>query len=230
MSFAVDQGEIDLPTGRIRIEPGGTAAFRYGADWRGDITASLTVDLNATTRVTADGGFGPQRYVIQMHITGDLLSEEDLSIDASSDPPDLTRSQILSILGQQQLVENIASNVGVGDFNSQVKSLLSAVVAPALLGKVTRGIERAFGLEYVSFDFSDGGFGGITVAKALGSGFTLEYRRVNERFALLGESLEEVRLSYRPPTGNEILGRLRFTVSADRQGAYRISLGYTKRF
>ncbi|HET6645255.1 MAG TPA: translocation/assembly module TamB domain-containing protein [Fimbriimonadales bacterium] len=229
MNFDLDSGNISLPTARVRFEKGGKATFKYSKDWRGLSEATLFVDLNATTRVTADAGYGPQRYSVEMHITGDLLSDEDLTIVANSDPPDLSQSQILAILGQKQLFENVAA-VGMGDFNEQLKNLLASVAAPALIGQLTRQFEQALGLDYLSLDFSPAGFGGITVAKTLGNGFTLEYRRVLEQFALVGESLEEVRLTYRLPTNDPILGRLTLGLAASRDGILKATLAYSKRF
>jgi hypothetical protein len=230
MDFQIDEGEIALPTTRIRVERGGTAAFRYGTDYKGEVTATLMLDVTASTRITADAGFGPQRYLVDLHITGDLLSDQELNIDAESDPPDLSRSQILAILGQQKLFEDVVAVGTGGDFSSQVKTLLTSVFAPAVFGQFTRSLEKTFGLEYIGLDFSPSGIGGLTLAKALGRGFTLEYRRVLEQYALSGEPLEEIRLSYRPVTSNPVLGSLRFSVAADRTGLLKATLSYTKRF
>ncbi|MBA3726063.1 MAG: hypothetical protein H0W86_06330, partial [Armatimonadetes bacterium] len=229
LALQLDAGDVTLPTGRIRFERGGTADFKYSKDWRGDTNATLLVDLNATTRITADAGFGTQRYTVDMRISGDLLSEESLRIDAVSDPPDLSQSQILAILGQKQLFENVAA-AGFGDFNSQIKNILASVAAPALLSHITQPLEEALGLDYLALDFSPAGVGGITIAKSLGNGFTLEYRRVLEQFALTGESLEEIRLNYRLPSSNPILGRLALGVAATRDGLLKATLSYSRRF
>jgi hypothetical protein len=229
MDFAVEGGGMSLPSGRVRLEKGGSAQFVYASDWRGAALSSLVVDLNASTRVTADAGFGLRRYRIDLHITGDLLGAEELTIDAQSTPPDLSQSQMMAILGQQRAFEQIAG-AAAGDFNAQLKSLLSSVVAPTVLGKLTESIERTFGLDYLSLDFSPSGVGGITIAKALGNGFSLEYRRVIEQYALVGEALEEIRLNYLLPSRNPLLGRLSLSVAADRMGLLKLSLGYTKRF
>jgi hypothetical protein len=229
MDFLVDSGELALPSARIRLERGGTAAFTYSKNFAGEREAALNVELNASTRVTADGGFGPQRYVIDMEIRGDLLSDEDLQIRATSDPPDLSQSQIMAILGQADLIENVAAT-GFSRFEDQLKTLLSSVAAPLFLGQVSRSIESALGLDYFAVDFTGSGIGGITVAKSLGNGFTLEYRRVLEQFALAGESLEEIRLTYRLPTTNPLLGRLTLGIAATRQGLLKATLSYSKRF
>jgi hypothetical protein len=229
MDFTVDSGDLNLPSTRIRLERGGVATFAYSKNFEGVSEASLDVNLNATTRVTADGGLGPQRYVISLEIRGDLLSDEELDIQASSDPPDLSQSQILAILGQKDIIENVAA-VGFGNFEGQLKSLLSSVAAPLLLGQVTRRIERALGLDYFSVDFTGTGIGGLTVAKALGNGFTIEYRRLLEEYALAGESLDEVKLTYRLPTSNPILGRFTVGVALDGEGLFKATLSYTRRF
>jgi hypothetical protein len=229
MDFLVESGELSLPSARIRLERGGTATFEYSKNFAGEREASLDVNLNATTRVTADGGFGPQRYVINMEVRGDLLSDDELQITASSDPPDLSQQQILAILGQADLIENVAAT-GFSRFESQLKTILSSVAAPLLLGQVSRSIEEALGLDYFAVDFTGSGIGGITVAKSLGNGFTLEYRRVLEQYALAGESLEEIRLTYRLPTSNPLLGRLTIGVAATREGLFKATLSYSKRF
>ena len=77
--------------------------------------------------------------------------------------------------------------MGFGRFEDQLKTLLSSVAAPLFLGQISRSIERALGLEYFAVDFTGSGIGGITIAKSLGNGFTLEYRRVLEQFAVAGE-------------------------------------------
>jgi hypothetical protein len=229
MDFVVDSGELSLPSARIRLERGGTATFNYTKNFAREREASLDVNLNASTRVTADGGFGPQRYEISMEVRGDLLSDDDLVITATSDPPDLSQQQIMAILGQADLIENVAST-GFNRFEDQLKTLLSSVAAPLLIGQVSRSIENALGLDYFAVDFTGSGIGGITVAKSLGNGFTLEYRRVLEQFALQGESLEEIRLTYRLPTSNPLLGRLTVGVAATREGIFKATLSYSKRF
>jgi hypothetical protein len=229
MDFVVDSGELSLPSARIRLERGGTATFEYSKNFAGEREASLDVNLNATTRLTADGGLGPQRYEIAMEVRGDLLSDDELVITATSDPPDLTQSQIMAILGQADLIENVAAT-GFSRFEDQLKNVLSSVAAPLLLGQVSRSIEQALGLDYFSVDFTGSGIGGITVAKSLGNGFTLEYRRVLEQYALAGESLEEIRLTYRLPTSNPLLGRFTVGVAATREGFFKATLSYSKRF
>ena len=229
MDFVVDSGELALPSARIRLERGGTATFLYSKNFVGEREASLDVNLNASTRVTSDGGFGPQRYVISMEVRGDLLSDDELQITATSDPPDLSQQQILAILGQADLIQNVAAT-GFSRFEDQLKTLLSSVAAPLFLGQVSRSIEDALGLDYFSVDFTGSGIGGITVAKSLGNGFTLEYRRVLEQYALAGESLEEIRLTYRLPTSNPLLGRLTLGIAATREGLFKATLSYSKRF
>jgi hypothetical protein len=130
---------------------------------------------------------------------------------------------------RSDLIENVAAT-GFSRFESQLKTILSSVAAPLLLGQVSRSIEEALGLDYFAVDFTGSGIGGITVAKSLGNGFTLEYRRVLEQYALAGESLEEIRLTYRLPTSNPLLGRLTIGVAATREGLFKATLSYSKRF
>jgi autotransporter translocation and assembly factor TamB len=227
--FRVLGGTLRLPTTDLRFTEGSRAVFTYAPQGAFEDAPKLDVALNATTRITAHNGISVQRYTVNLSITGDVLSDQELSIIASSDPPDLSREQIVAILGQQQLLEGVAG-AAVGGFNAQLADTLAAVLAPVLARSVTRSIERSLGLDYLSFDIRPGTATSVTLAKALGSGFTLEYRRTLEEFEESGVPLEEVGLTYSPRVRNPILGRTRISLIAERGGVLRISIGYSRRF
>lgn len=227
--FRVLGGTLRLPTTDLRFTEGSRAVFTYAPDGGFGEAPKLDVALNATTRITAHNGISVQRYTVNLAISGDLLSDEELSIIASSDPPDLSREQILAVLGQQELLEGVAG-AAVGGFNTQLADTLASVLAPVLARSVTRSIERSLGLDYLSFDIRPGAVTSVTLAKALGSGFVLEYRRTLEEFEESGVPLEEVGLTYSPRVRNPVLGRTRISIVAERGGVLRVSVGYSRRF
>lgn len=227
VGFRVREGSISLPAQRIVLEEGGQARFRYGADFTGDVAATLDVNLQASTRATAAGVFGVQRYTITLNITGDMLSDDELRIDASSDPPDLTRDEIFAILGQRQLLETIGGSISA-NVESQLRAILN-IAAPSILDPITRGIEAALGLDFVFVDFSHGGTGVLTVGKYLGSGFTAEYRRPLDETPRF-KQIELLQLTYRPPLRRSLLSRFHLSFGLDGLGLWRVSFGYSGRF
>lgn len=227
--FRVLGGTLRLPTTDLRFTEGSRAVFTYAPLGAFEESPKLDVALSATTRITAHNGISVQRYTVYLSITGDLLSDQELSIVASSDPPDLSRDQILAILGQQQLLEGVAG-AAVGGFKTQLADTLANVLAPVLARSVTRSIERSLGLDYLSFDIRPGTATSVTLAKALGSGFVLEYRRTLEEFEQSGVPLEEVGLTYSPRVRNPVLGRTQVSIVAERGGVLRVSVGYSRRF
>lgn len=227
MAFSVIDGVISLPTQRIDLEQGGVANLRYGRDFTGEAKATLDVDLEGTTRATAFNGLNVQRYKIILNISGDMLSPDGLRIDATSDPPDLSRDQIFAILGQQQLFESIGGAIH-GNFETQLRDILS-LAAPSFLSPFTRSIERYIGLDYIYLDFTQGGSGVVTLGKSLGSGFTLEYRRPIDDSPKY-QSIELLQITYRPPLRGSLLSRLSLAFGIDGQGLWRASLGYSSRF
>lgn len=229
VEFRVLTGTLRLPTTDLQFTEGSRAVFTYAPQGGFGEEPKMDVALNAATRITAHNGISVQRYSVNLTITGDILSNQDLNIVATSDPPDLTRDQILAVLGQQQLLEGVAG-AAVGGFNTQLTETLASVLAPVLARSVTRSLERTLGLDYLSFDIRPGSATSVTLAKALGSGFTLEYRRTLEVFEQSGVPLEEVGLTYSPRLRNPVLGRIRISVIAERDGVLRLSIGYSRRF
>lgn len=227
--FQIQEGSLALPTTDLRFSSGSRATLVYAPAEQFESQAKLDVVLYATTRVTASNGLNVQRYLINLTITGDALSQEDFNILATSDPPDLTRDQILAILGQQQLFEDVAG-AALGGFNSQLTQTIGSVIAPVLARSVTRSLERSLGLDYLAFDIRPGSPTTVTLIKTLGSGFSLEYRRTVEVFQQTGEPLEEIGLTYVPRIRNPILGRVRISVVGERDGIVRLSIGYWQRF
>lgn len=229
MDFQVGRGKISLPSGDVDLEAGGTARLAYSPASLSE-RASLRVNLPARTFATVATPFLVQRYAINLNISGDLLGDQPLHIDAVSDPPDLSRSEILSLLAQRQFFEEIAG-LAMGNLEQRISHIFTSVLAPYALGPLTRSLERELGLEYVYLDFSQEGIGMIAFGKTLGAGFSAEYRRaLTEEMVARFQALDQIQLNYRPQTRDPFFSRLRASVAYDRLGIWRLTLNYGKRF
>ncbi|MCL6622997.1 MAG: translocation/assembly module TamB, partial [Fimbriimonadales bacterium] len=229
MDFQVGRGKISLPSGDVDLEAGGTARLAYSPASLSE-RASLRVNLPARTFATMATPFLVQRYTINLNISGDLLGDQPLHIDAVSDPPDLSRSEILSLLAQRQFFEEIAG-LAMGNLEQRVSHIFTSVLAPYALGPLTRSLERELGLEYVYLDLSQEGIGMIAFGKTLGAGFSAEYRRaLTEEMVARFQALDQIQLNYRPQTHDPFFSRLRASVAYDRLGIWRLTLNYGKRF
>ncbi|MEM4409424.1 MAG: hypothetical protein QXI19_11860, partial [Candidatus Caldarchaeum sp.] len=229
MDFNVGRGKIALPAGDVDLQEGGIARLVYS---RASLRErpSLRVNLPAQTFATVATPFLVQRYRINLNISGDILGDQPLHLDAVSDPPDLTRSEILTLLAQRQFFEEVTGIVG-GNIEQKIGHIFSSVLAPYALGPLTRSLERELGLEYVYLDFSQEGISMIAFGKTLGAGFSAEYRRaLTEESIARFQSLDQIQLNYRPQTRDPFFSRARFSIAYDRLGIWRITLSYGKRF
>ncbi len=227
--FIVESGRISLPSGDVNLERGGIATFAYSSSWLGEPSASLRLELPANTRIFAFNGLNVQKYDVNLFISGDLFDERDLFIDAQSDPPGLSRDEILGFLGQRQLLESLGSAFAVG-FETQLTGIITAA-APGLLSPFTRALEEGLGLDYVMFDLGVYGRPAIILGKEVGGGFTIELRRLlsNTREELPQE-YDQINLVFRPRTRNPLLNRFSFSFGVDSSGLWRTSAGYSIRF
>ncbi len=227
--FIVESGRISLPSGDVNLERGGIATFAYSSSWLGEASASLRLELPANTRIFAFNGLNVQKYDVNLFISGDLFDERDLFIDAQSDPPGLSRDEILGFLGQRQLLESLGSAFAAG-FETQLTGIITAA-APGLLSPFTRALEAGLGLDYVMFDLGVYGRPAIILGKEVGGGFTIEFRRLlsNAREELPQE-YDQINLVFRPRTRNPLLNRFSFSFGVDSSGLWRTSAGYSIRF
>ncbi|HWP30717.1 MAG TPA: hypothetical protein VNK96_03185 [Fimbriimonadales bacterium] len=230
-TFIVHDGEISLPTGPVNLERGGSASFTYARTWQGETGASLRVTLPATTQILAFDGLSVQRYRINLLITGDLFEQRELQIDASSDPPGLTREQIMAALGQEQLFTALGSAV-TGGIEREISGVLYAA-APGILSPITRAIEKGLALDFLLFQISPTGKPVMVVGKEIGKGFTLEFLGhlplTRETSTGLQEP-DQIQLVFRPPTRNLLWNRLSLSLGYDTNRDWRASATYSMRF
>ena len=228
IDFELKSGDVNLPTSRIRLQPGGTAALSFSRNWDGETKAVLEVSLKGSTQVNAFDGLSVQRYRILLNITGDAMSQDGLRIDAESDPPGLTRDEILALIGQLKVLESIAG-IGGGNQGGRFEDILT-LAAPAIFAPITRGIEAGLGLDYVLLDFGRGGNGSFTIGKTLGLGFTAEYRGPLGDTTREFGNLEQLVLTYRPLSQNLLLRQLSLSAIIEQPGLLSFRFGYSGRF
>ena len=227
----VDRGQLRLPTARVNIEPGGTIRPMFALA-NGTSTARLEVELEGRTRVvTTKIGTGAQRYDVNLDVRGDLLQDGGLTLNATSDPPDLTQDEILALLGQVSLIQGIASGVQSGNAESQIRDAVFGIAVPYLLDPITSQLASAIGLDYLTLDISPLDGATIYFAKSLAKNLTLEGSRqvtqVNQNYPIK----YDLRLSYLLRFGSRgDRRRLTFNVGLDEMRPWKIAVEYSFRF
>lgn len=225
-NLEVIKGTFRLPTARVALDPGGTVRAQYDAAITDAPAASIDVDLSGRTRVTARGANQTvQRYDVRLDIRGDLLRTGGLNIDATSNPPDLTRDQILAMLGQADALQGLAT-INQRESEERIRAALTTIAVPSLLDPITSRIGSAFGLEYLNLEYDIGAQASVVFAKSLGSSFTLFGRRQLSE-PLPGFQREyDLQLQYRPAS----LRRFSFSVGFDQDRPFKLQIEYGFRF
>lgn len=228
-TLTVRRGTIRLPNARIAIEEGGRVRVAYDPKDL-DQPTRADVDLHGRTAIsTLRLGGSVQRYDIDLRIRGNLLDEESVILEASSDPPDLTQARILNLLGQESLIQSLASQFVGGRDDRALTSALTSLALPALFDPLTERIAQELGLDFLTLEYNAFEGATITAAKNLGGGFSLQGRRqISE--TIQNRILFDYRLTYRPKVGGRTLRSLIFSIGADQDRPYKISVEYGIRF
>lgn len=228
-NLGVEKGSIRLPGGNLRVEQGGQILLRYGSTNSGISTGSLNVDLKARTSLLASRyGENDQRYDINVQVKGDLLDEKGLNLAASSDPPDLTQSQILAKLGRTDLIENLGS--GNHNTNTQMRQALLGYALPSLLDNITGSIANTLGLEYLTLDIDSLQQTNLSVGKSFGRELSMQIRSQVGQPAPGIRPSYDVRFVYSPKVISRRLPRLNFSIGADQDRPWKATIDYSLRF
>lgn len=227
-SFIVERGTLRLPGGLIRLDQGGTLSldFRSGTEE----AAALSANLVGRTRVTSlRNGNVPERYEITLGITGNLLAPSGLILDASSDPPDLTKERIIALLGQTDLLQSLFGQ-DRSTFNKDLQNAVTSYALPTLLGGVTDSLARGLGFEYLSLDYNAVENASLSFARSFGNGFfAIGRRQISE--PLPGQPLiYDFRLAYRPRKGTDLVKALSFSLGTDQNVPFKIAVDYSTKF
>lgn len=172
-TLTFENGTVRFATQRFRIVPGGTMTIAYSPA-RG---ARATLDVSAQT--TAYARVGPngqrERYTIIVDLSGPI---ENPRAAFSSDPPGLSRRQILAVVGRQAELEAILRGQ---DADRILREQLGQAFAGALVPEITSPIERAvaeaLGLEEFAILYDLGAETQVQVTKQLAGRLFLTYRR-----------------------------------------------------
>lgn len=224
--MTVTGGLIKLPTVTLRLEDQGKLDLGYRSV-QGTPAVHLDADLQGKAYVTARRLNDLERYEITVAVSGDLAQEDGMRLRATSDPPDLTESQILGLLGKQDLIEALdASTLLRG---SGLQAPLYTFLVPRLTEPVTDEIARIFKLDYLNLEYNPFEQVTLSASKTLAKGLSLQLRRqVSSLWS--GLARYEVKLVWRPPTRNPLLGRVRLSLGFDQQRPWKLSVDYAIRF
>jgi hypothetical protein len=227
--FSVQKGNIRLPGGNLRVDPGGSLEFSYHNTANSVATASLGVDMRARTSMTSSQNNGlATRYDVTIGVSGDLLKEDGLNLSASSDPPDLSQGQILAMLGRTDILESIGS--GNRDTKDRVQEALVGYALPSLFDPYTSEIAATLGLEYLTWEYSRNEQASFAFGKSLGLEFSVQVRRQLGEPAPGVRPLYDLRLVYAPKTILRRIPRLNFSFGADQDRPWKVAVEYGFRF
>ncbi len=226
--LAVESGTFSLPSAKIRLEEGGRMNFRYDGARQFQDQARLDLDLRGTTQVTAlKNGQTPDRYDIDLEITGNLLQEGGLNLNATSDPPDLSRDEILALLGQTGLIQDLARGVTANDQDA-LRNTAYQLAVPNLTQGLTQSVASAFKIDFLGIDYNVFEGATFTASDTIARGLTVTVRR-----QLIAEpdrrALQEFLLTWRVPSRDPFLSRLRLGIGVTQDVPWKISLGYSQR-
>ncbi len=223
----LEGGTFNLPTTRVRLQEGGTVKVQFGAGAAGN---RIDLNLEGKTRVTVrqtDTRY--ESYELLLAIKGNLLEENGVQLSGTSDPPDLSQDRIRAIIGQQDLLETLASTVFGENKQSALTEGIYSLAVPSLTQGITENLAKALRLDYLVFDYNPFDLGVIRGGIDLGKGLFLEGSR-QLTATEFGRIKYDLQLSYRVPSRNRILNRTRFFLGADETVPWRFGFDYSIRF
>lgn len=227
MPLEVTSGTIKLPNARIRLEDG-----TVDVNMRGDAGSMMRidVDLSGQTHVVARRGQDTyEDYSVDLRFRGDLLDSRGLNIDAQSDPGDLSREEILAILGQKQLIEALAGTALQGQGSASLRDPLYQLLTPTISDPITGPLARMLKLDYLSLDYNPLDQAIYRFGKSLGSGFFVQgWRQLSA--PSFGPQKHDLRLSYRLPKLGPLTDRFRLSIGTTQDRPWRISIDWGRRF
>ena len=228
--FLTDHGSIRLPGGVVRVVKDGQIDFDYREALAGGTPASANIDLQGRSQLTLvrPGSTISQRYDITLDMQGDLLREGGLRFDATSDPPELNKDEILNALGGTDLISGVTA--GGRSTETGVRNAFAGFALPGLLDPVTGGLAHLTGLDYVSLEYNAYDQTTLNFGRALPFGFSFQGRQQVGTPTPGYRSIYDLRLSYSPRKFLPKLSRLSFTVGTDQDRPWKASAEFGTRF
>jgi hypothetical protein len=231
-NLSVQSGNIRLPGGTIRLDRGGTVAFRFRHPFAESPSASLEVDLQGHSSLTAIRyGGNTQRYDVLLEIRGDLLKDQGLQMQAFSNPPDLSSEEALAQLGALGYVEGLGSAEG-GQTEAQrrITQALAGFALPAVTDPFSSSLARSLGLSYISVEYNPFELTTLSTARSLGTDFSLQYRGQVGQPAPGFKAIQDIRLVFTPARVKGGLRNFSLSLGSDQIVPWKVGLEYGMRF
>ena len=230
-NLQVAGGSLRLPGGNVRLIPGGTVDGSYSVDATGTSSSHLDVNLVAETRVVAAQLTGTlQRYDVTLNITGNLLNPDQVQFSASSDPPDLSQTQILALLGRTDILTALGSGSSFNQTQQALTGVIAGYAVPSLLNPVTRNLAAGLGLDYLNVEYNQYSQASLVIGKNFGDGFSFfGSRQISEPQPGLPR-FYDYKIQYRPKFFSGALRRLSFILGQDQYTPWKIGIQYSVRF
>lgn len=225
----VQSGKFTLPTATVDLLEGGEVDVSYDANAIGIPPVRVNLDVRGETRVTARTASDRfESYDVDLVFRGNLLADDGIQIQASSDPSDLSQDEILAILGQRQLIEAFAGTALGGDAD-RLRDTVFTFVLPNFTRSFTQGLAQSLSLDYITLDYNPFDQAVVRAGKSLTDDLTLQFSRQLSEPAD-GRQKFELKLTYRLPLSNPILNRFRLGFGVDQDVPWKITLDYARRF
>ncbi len=225
----VAKGQFRLPGGVVRLQPGGTVTGIYADNGLGLPTAQLLIDIYGETHVTAAPSPDQiQRYDVSLEIHGDLMDPNNVQISASSDPPDLSQTEILNLLGRTDILN--ALNGTSSSRQGALQNALTGYALPTLLEPITSSLAKGLGLDYLSLEYDPFGQTSVLLGRQLGGGFSISLRRQISAPIPGFPLYYDYRLNYHPAFLGQRFRSFNFLLGTDQQNLWKVGFQYSIRF
>jgi hypothetical protein len=243
-SLTVQDGDLLLPGGKVKLSPDGTLVLKYdGSAFNSH--ATLDANLHGETSLTVlKNGLTPERYDISLDVKGDLLAPDALSSNdqfqqgnftrkdlftATSIPGDLDQTRILQLLGRYDLLQSVIQSGVNSNVRDELKNAGLGFALPSLFSGITNELAKTFKLDYVGVDYNAFEQTSISFVKNLGKGFFIQGRQQLLQPLPGQPTAYDFRLAYRPRKGPNAVRALSFSLGTDQLRPYKFSIDYTGR-
>lgn len=214
----ITRGTISLPTASMRITSG-TVTVDWSPSGEG---ARVAVAIRAQTSINAASPSGTQRrYNIIMDVHGPLDNLQPENVDLRSDPPGLSRTQILAALGH---LEEFAGG-GELALRTQLRDIFTAAVSPLFLNPLETGFMEALGLEEFSIEYGFEQPLAVFISRKLFDGFHISYWQI-----VTGEPNSLTGATYSFTLGYRLRDWLEIGYVSDSSRVTVLQVSYNRRF
>jgi hypothetical protein len=229
--FVVTQGNFKFPAATIRLDEGGTVKLNYS-----NSLSRLDVSLsgqNQSPIIVPGNGDVLTRYTVTLNVDGNLLDSKGLNITTESDPPDLSQTRVLELLGQTDLLQNLNTGSGMSSAEAQrqaIQGALAGFALPSLVSPISSSIAKSLGFDYLEIGFNPYQETNVSFAKSIGSELTFQGSRGLSQPPPGYPFQYDYRLVLHPRRFGGILSRFSLFLGTDQDNPYKLGLIYSSRF